>query len=164
MASTNVWTLQSPALNVEYIMPDGFWVTPNNASNFTVQWNAFKANGSGAAVVNVTLINRDITAGVDRSSLPLSGVNGGTFITSNSHNGVNIFAGAFKITSAPSGLPDHCTLQLQAYAGVPYALERVRRGAAWAGVDGSLSFVWRSGAWVMVPDDETWRGGAWTPT
>lgn len=162
MAATNVWTLPSPALNVEYVPPNGFWVIPANATSFTIDWHALTAGGGGAAVVSVTLINRDVTAGIDRSTLALVGVNGGTFITSNGHNGVNTFAPAFKITAAGGGLPDHCTISLTAYTGTPYPMARVRRGAGYAGVDGTLAFTRRGGTWAMLQESLDRRGAAWS--
>lgn len=159
-----IWTVQSPQLNTEYIPPNGFWVIPANGGSMTMQWDALNANGTHAATVNVTLINRDITTGVDTSTLALVGVNTGSYSPSAGHDGTSIFAGAFKITSAPSGLPDHCTMQITSSSGVPYPMENLRRTGAWSGVDGSIYSIRRSGVWVMIQEQLIRRSGAWKDT
>lgn len=161
MSATNQWRVDSPALNTEYAMPNGFWVIPNNATSVTVQWNAFKADGTGAATVTVTLATVDEPAGTDKSTQSFAGVNGATHISSLGNNGTQVRSCSFKITAAPSGLPDHCLISMSAYTGSAYTLLKVRRGAAWSGVSGDKILVRRGGAWVQVNQVLARRTGAW---
>lgn len=160
MAATNNWRVDTPALNVQYNAPNGFWILPNNGTNMTIQWNAFKADGSGAATMNVTLFNVNQPANTNQSSLGFTGVNGATFTTSNGNNGTQNKGFGFKITGGT--LPDHCLISFSAYTGSAYPLYRLRRSGAWTKLDGSKILIRRSGVWVQVNQVAVRRSGVWT--
>lgn len=154
MANTNVWRLIGPALNTIYDVPNGFWVLPNNLSNFTVQIDLYDVNGVHDATCNLTLRNVKVPGYTLQSSLALVGVNTGSFITASGHNGTQEFTCGFQITSAPTHLPHHVDISLSSYTGSAHKITSIRRAAAWTALSGDKGTIRRLGVWGgLVPGD-----------